>query len=559
MITRYKLFVKGLPILMSIFTLICFSCENVDQGTSVTQKQFEYPVLKSKEFNHVLNLNIIKSDSLKKTTLKKVLINLKGTTKLDDIESVALYYDSDNKGFLGEGRILFAETTTISSIIELIGDIELKGHHNNFWLSYKLKDNADILGHIGAQCEKVFTNYGEAEVKKIENPIKLRIGVAVRQHMQDSVHTYRIPGLTTTSKGTLLASYDVRRDSRRDLQGNIDIGISRSVDGGQTWEPMRIALDMGTWGNLPEKFNGVSDANLLATPNGDVYVAGLWMYGVIDKQGIWKEGLTGESTAWNHQWRNKGSQPGFGVKETSQFLIAKSVDDGITWGEPINITKMVKQEEWWLYAPSPGHGIVTSNGTLVFPTQGRNETGETFSNITYSNNYGKTWKSSKAAYTNTTESMVVQLDDGSLMLNMRDNRNRKNKTETNGRAIAITNDFGENWEEHPTSHGTLIEPVCMASLHKHLYKEDGIEKSILLFSNPNSKFKRNHMTIKVSFDNGETWPEQNWLLLDEGLGRGGYSCITSIDEDTIGILYESSQADMTFQKIPIKDILSNPK
>jgi sialidase-1 len=397
MITRYKLFVKGLPILMSIFTLICFSCENVDQGTSVTQKQFEYPVLKSKEFNHVLNLNIIKSDSLKKTTLKKVLINLKGTTKLDDIESVALYYDSDNKGFLGEGRILFAETTTISSIIELIGDIELKGHHNNFWLSYKLKDNADILGHIGAQCEKVFTNYGEAEVKKIENPIKLRIGVAVRQHMQDSVHTYRIPGLTTTSKGTLLASYDVRRDSRRDLQGNIDIGISRSVDGGQTWEPMRIALDMGTWGNLPEKFNGVSDANLLATPNGDVYVAGLWMYGVIDKQGIWKEGLTGESTAWNHQWRNKGSQPGFGVKETSQFLIAKSVDDGITWGEPINITKMVKQEEWWLYAPSPGHGIVTSNGTLVFPTQGRNETGETFSNITYSNNYGKTWKSSKAA------------------------------------------------------------------------------------------------------------------------------------------------------------------
>lgn len=529
----------------------------MDQGTHVAQKQFEYPVLKSKEFNHVLQLDIIKIDSLRETVLKEVVFNLEGTAELDHIESVALYFDSNHKGLLGKNKVLFSETNDISSVIRLKGDFELKGHSNIFWLSYKLKDSANILGHIGGYCEKVITNHGEAEVKKLVNPKKLRIGVAVRQHMQDSVHTYRIPGLTSTTKGTILASYDVRRDSRRDLQGNIDIGISRSEDGGQTWEPMRIALDMGAWGNLPEKFNGVSDANLLAAPNGDVYVAGLWMYGVIDKNGIWQEGLTKESTAWNHQWRNKGSQSGFGVKETSQFLIAKSIDDGITWGEPINITKMGKQEDWWLYAPGPGHGIVTTNGTLVFPTQGRNKTGETFSNITYSNDYGKTWKSSKAAYTNTTESMVVQLDDGSLMLNMRDNRNRKNKSETNGRAIAITNDFGENWEEHPTSHGALIEPVCMASLHKHAYMEDGIEMSILLFSNPNSKFTRDHMTIKVSLDNGETWPEENWLLLDEGLGRGGYSCITSVDENTIGILYESSQADMTFQKILIKDILNN--
>ncbi len=204
--------------------------------------------------------------------------------------------------------------------------------------------------------------------------------MAVRQHEQDNVHTYRIPGLTTTKKGTLLASYDVRRDLRRDLQGDIDIGISRSVDGGQTWEPMRIALDMSTWGDLPEKFNGVSDACLLADVNtGDVYVAGLWMYGVINSEGKWLEGLTEDSTAWNHQWLTKGSQPGFGVKQTSQFLISKSEDDGITWGETENITRMGKQEEWWLYAPGPGHGIVMEDSTLVFPTQGRDENGETFS------------------------------------------------------------------------------------------------------------------------------------------------------------------------------------
>ncbi len=75
--------------------------------------------------------------------------------------------------------------------------------------------------------------------------------------------------------------------------------------------------------------------------------------------------------------------------------------------------------------------------------------------------------------------------------------------------------MGETWQEHETSHGALIEPVCMASIHKHEFSEGGAKKSVLFFSNPNSKDGRHHMTIKVSFDNGETWPEENWMLLDE--------------------------------------------
>ena len=137
---------------------------------------------------------------------------------------------------------------------------------------------------------------------------------------------------------------------------------------------------------------------------------------------------------------------------------------------------------------------------------------------------------------------------------MRDNRNRQNKGATNGRAIAVTNDLGETWEEHPTSHSALIESVCMASIHKHVYVENGKEKSILLFSNPNSKHKRIQQTIKVSFDNGATWPKEYWTLLDEDSGFG-YSYITSLDENTIGILYESSQAHMTFQKISLEALL----
>jgi len=265
--------------------------------------------------------------------------------------------------------------------------------------------------------------------------------------------------------------------------------------------------------------------------------------------------LNDSSEDWNHQWRNKGSQPGFDVKETSQFLLVKSTDDGQSWSPPVNLTTMCKQKEWWLWAPAPGNGITMNNRTLVFPTQGRDKDGLPFSNITYSKDGGITWKTSNPAFTNTTESAVVQLDDGSLMLNMRDNRNRTIKGAKNGRAVFTTNNLGESWEEHPSSHNSLQESVCMASLLKHEYTENGEKKSVLLFSNPNIQDgPRRKTTIKLSFDNGLTWPENYWMLMDEGNSRG-YSCLTSIDEKTIGILYESSQADLVFQRILLYDLI----
>src|SRR3546814_7639609 len=128
--------------------------------------------------------------------------------------------------------------------------------------------------------------------------------------------------------GTRLDVFDARRDTGRDLQGDIDIGLHRSTDGGNSWEPIRIPMDMGEWGGLPEKFNGVSDACILVDQNSDaIYIAGLWMYGVLDTEGNWVEGLNEQSDDWNHQWRNKASQPGFDVKQTSQFMIVRSTDE----------------------------------------------------------------------------------------------------------------------------------------------------------------------------------------------------------------------------------------
>ncbi|MEO1995104.1 MAG: sulfatase-like hydrolase/transferase [Planctomycetaceae bacterium] len=76
----------------------------------------------------------------------------------------------------------------------------------------------------------------------------------------------------------------------------------------------------------------------------------------------------------------------------------------------------------------------------------------------------------------------------------------------------------------------------------------------LLFSNPDSTRGRHHITIKASPDRGLTWPKQHRLLLDEGISAG-YSCMSMIDPQTVGILYEGSQAQMTFQRIPLNDVV----
>jgi sialidase-1 len=538
---------KKIVTIIFILIILFQSCgynDNAEVGISSPV----LPVLTGKDANPVLKVEMIRQQPVN-YTLQKISVSLEGTTDLNDIERISLFKSDDKGRFATDTLIGEAQP---ASIVTFKDNFDVTEDTLTFWVSVTLKENIDLTHRVKVQCKSISTDIGKVHIPAVDTQ-SLRVGVAVRQHMQDDVHTSRIPGLAISKNGTLLAIYDARYESARDLQGHMDIALNRSTDGGRTWEPMQVVLDMNEWGGLPEKYNGVSDACILVDDNtGDIYIAGLWMHGVLDREtGKWVEGLTKDSIRHIHQWQAKGSQPGFGVKETSQFLITKSTDDGQTWSEPVNITP-IKKKEWWLFAPAPGHGITLSDGTLVFPTQGRDETGEPFSNITWSKDGGETWITSNPATKNTTECMAVELADGFIMLNMRDNRNRGNE-EVNGRSVFVTSDLGETWREHPTSRKALIEPTCMASLHKHVYHENGVEKSVLLFVNPASVSRRDNITLKVSYDDGNTWPEDKHILLDEYNGRG-YSCITSVNDSTIGILYESSQADMVFQTVSLKDI-----
>jgi len=514
-----------------ICTFILITCFVVSCGrpkiqfeTSVSQKTV--PVLIGKEHNVALRIRIHIDDN-KEAALRRLRFSTQGTTDWQDIETTAVYYTGQSDVF--QDHVLFGFVQPGAAAYTFNAAQTLKPGDNYFWLSVKLKPEADILHKIRFHCLEAKVN--AVSVTPVDSAAcPLRIGHAFRNKGDDGSAAFRIPGLITTRKGTLVAVYDIRWLNSGDLQGDIDVGVSRSTDKGQTWLPMQKAMDMGEWGGLPQDQNGIGDPSILEDgQTGRLWIAALWAHG--------KPGT--------HLFRS--SEPGMTPSETGQFVLVYSDDDGVTWSGPVNITPQVKKPEWYICFQGPGMGITMQDGTLVFPAQFKDKDDMPHSTLIYSKDRGQTWQTGTGARSNTTEAQVAEIEPGVLMLNMRDNRG-------GSRAVSITRDLGKTWEEHPSSRSALREPVCMASL----IKTNHAGKDILLFSNPNTEKGRYNMTIKTSFDHGLTWPEENQLLLDEGNGWG-YSCLTMIDPETVGILYEGSGSHLCFQAIPLCDLVDNKK
>ncbi|WP_223585019.1 sialidase family protein [Sphingobacterium sp. GVS05A] len=537
--------------LLALFSLL--TATSVAQ-VKIAERHYTLPVLADQPINVLKRLEFVADKQQRVDAELRIRVDALGAEQIDSLSCWFAGTDSTliENGKPGAKQLLIAQKWKgKTGKIEI--PLTLEKGVNYLWVTAKVRPFKQLNRTFQVAITGV-SLAGLASKSLLSGKFSnYRPAIAVHRQGAQAVHTARIPGIITAKDGSLVAVYDARRELGRDLQGDIDIGVSRSRDGGLTWLPMEIAIDMGAYGGLPQKFNGVSDANILLDERtGTIYIAGLWMYGVLDETGTWYPGIKDGREIHNHQWKNKGSQPGFDLKQTSQFLLVKSEDNGRTWSKPVNLTHL-KQADWWLWAPAPGHGITLQDGTLLMPSQGRDHTGKAFSNITYSKDGGTTWKTSNPALAeSTTECMAVQLDNGEIMLNMRSNYNATHKGDDNGRAIAVTKDLGETWTEHPSSHKALIEPTCMASIHRHVYQSGKDSRSLLVFCNPDSKFVRSHITLKISKDNGDSW--QPKVLLDEGKGRG-YSCITSVDEHTLGVLYESSQADLIFQQIPLKELL----
>ncbi|HEU5148833.1 MAG TPA: exo-alpha-sialidase [Chryseosolibacter sp.] len=518
-----RLNVRIAMMLLLLHLPLCTLNAQAKQGVQISAEYIVAPLFKGVSENAAVQIRIFSPEN-NAITFTRLNIRL-DPRAIDAIERVAVHQSKRyERGF---DRSMLIGSAKPSQDLSIAIDLKVEQGLTYAWVSVALKHNADIDSKLNLRVTSLNTDTGGLHLvdQDEEDGFAFRTGIALRKAWDDSAHTYRIPGLITTDKGTLIAVYDIRHKSSRDLPGNVDVGMSRSTDGGETWEPMKTIMDMGP----PHENNGIGDPCILFDPaTRTIWVAALWSKG-------------NRSIA--------GSEPGLSPDSTGQFVLVSSKDDGLTWSQPYNITSQVKDPKWHLYFQGPGSGIAMADGTLVFPSQFWDESkkpGMPHSSIIYSTDYGKTWRSGNGAKPNTTESQVVETTPGVLMLNMRDNRGKF-------RSIFTTKDFGETWLEHHTSQEALPDPVCMASIVKANVKTSAGMKEILFFSNVATSTARKNTTIKASLDLGESWPEQNQLLLDERRTYG-YSSLARIDENTIGLLYEGER-DLYFVRVPVNEII----
>ena len=315
------------------------------------------------------------------------------------------------------------------------------------------------------------------------------------------VHTYRIPALVETKKGTLIAIVDARHDSNRDLPGRISLVMRRSLDGGRTWQ------DSVTIRTVSE--GGVGDPSLLV----DRSNARIWCF---------------------HAFCPQSKPMGARVLEVH---VITSDDDGLTWSAPRDLTPQLKDPSWMEMFLTSGTHVQTRRGRFLVPAAVRDATNQLTARNAYSDDHGKTWKSGPAIGPGTDESHFVELKDGTILQNMRSNGKR--------RAIARSTDGGVNFNGF-THDEALIDPSCNAGITTW--------GRLLVFTNAAST-KREKLTMKISKDAGRTW--STGRVLHEG--PAAYSTVIPLRGGGLGVLYERGERyaaeRITFARIE-KDWLS---
>ena len=322
---------------------------------------------------------------------------------------------------------------------------------------------------------------------------------------QDGYPAFRIPALITTRRGSLLA-FAEGRASLSDHAEN-DIVLKRSTDGGKTWGPLQIIHEDGT--------------NSLGNPTA-----------VVVRE-------TGRVLLMYQRYAagfdEHKAEPGLDGPRICRTLIQHSDDDGGTWSRPRDVTAQVKRPvEVTSTATGPGVGIQLARGKhagrILMPfNQGPYGKWKVYA--AFSDDGGQSWRygetAPEGAEGHANEVQFVELNDGSVMLNAR-NQGGGEKL----RKIATSRDGGETWST--TLHDTaLIEPFCQASLLRHT-GHGNPAKDVFLFSNPATKTGRTNGTIRLSRDEGKTWPVSRVLYP----GGFAYSCLASLPDGSVGCLFE---------------------
>jgi sialidase-1 len=304
---------------------------------------------------------------------------------------------------------------------------------------------------------------------------------------ENGYHTYRIPALLITKRGTVLAFCEARKHSSSDL-GDIDLAVRRSTDGGKTWGKMEIIVDDG--------------AHTAGNP-----------CPVLDRR-------TG--TVWLPYCR-----------DNRQVFVMKSDDDGNTWSKAAEITRDARPPDCHWVGTGPGHGIQLRSGRLLVPcwagveadaTHGKTQLSFTI----YSDNGGQSWHLGTPLDRDASdECEAVELADGALYLTLR-SRHGKNQ-----RGYAFSKDGGKTWSAvRHDAH--LPEPSCQGSVIRLTPGKEGGENHVLLAAPANTS-ARTRLTVYLSADGCRTWPHSKVVHA----GPSAYSDLAVAAGREVLLLYEA--------------------
>jgi sialidase-1 len=332
---------------------------------------------------------------------------------------------------------------------------------------------------------------------EISNQVLFRSG-------QLNYHTFRIPSLISLPNNIIIAFVEGRKNNQED-QGDIQLIMRKSIDGGQNWELPVILLhykkQLMLKTLLSKRFETVTNYEEITCGNPcpvyDKTTQRLWLSFTLDNLSMW---------------------------------LVYSDDLGDTWSKPRNITEEafdLKYKPWLHIATGPGHGIQLRNGRLIIPCdhEAFNRSRGCFAMLVVSDNHGKSWEMGAVSDARLNECQVCELKNGDVYWNMRSYRKK------HCRAVAYSKNYGDSFEEFSDDF-ELIEPICQAAVLRYDY-EDYKNQNIVIFSNPSST-TRDHMTIKISYDGAKTW-EKSILLYE---GASAYSDLAYNQKGDICILYE---------------------
>ena len=347
---------------------------------------------------------------------------------------------------------------------------------------------------------------------------ELPASMSEAQHLAGNTATdnYRIPAITTAPNGDLLVSYDERpKDNGNggsDAPNPNHIVQRRSTDGGKTWSAPTY-IHQGT---ETGKKVGYSDPSY-----------------VVDHQTgtIFNFHVKSYDQGWG------GSKAGTDPENRSiiQAEVSTSTDNGWTWTHRTITADITKDNPWTARFAASGQGIQIQHGAhagrLVQQYTIRTADGTVQAVSVYSDDHGKTWQAGTPTGTGMDENKVVELSDGSLMLNSR-------ASDGSGfRKVARSTDGGQTWSE-PASDKNLPDSVDNAQIIRafpNAAPSDPRAKVLLLSHSPNPKpWSRDRGTISMSCDDGASWATGK--VFNENFV--GYTTIAVQSDGSIGLLSE---------------------